>query len=159
MPYALCLALCACGFAPMESAPQTNDIFIGTISGTNGIDLRNALCAKFETDNVPGAKYTLTVNLAAPGMIMKGIQRTGDSTWQEVRIAATYTLKDDAGKELLRGSDTASESYAFVRDLVASNASYNNAVQSTISILADKISIKVNAKLSPVASRQSPVEN
>ena len=46
-------------------------------------------------------------------------------------------------KEIESSSESASESYTFVRYLVASNASYNNAVMNTIHQLSEKISMRV----------------
>ena len=154
--YALCAVLCGCSFAPMHStSPRggqdaaTRDIFIAPISGTNGIDMRNALRAKFGTDNNPTAKYSLQVNLQSPATIYKALQATGDATWQEVRLVATYVLKQSGeDEEILHATDTAAESYTFVRDLVAAQASYNNAVQSAIRVLSEKIELRVIAKLS-----------
>ena len=45
-----------------------------------------------------------------------------------------------------KGTETASESYMFVQYLVASNASYNNAVMNIIHVLAEKIGMRVNAE-------------
>lgn len=127
---------------------QTQDIYIAPISGTNGVDLRNALRASWGTDNSSMPKYTLEVNLQAPATIFKALQITGDATWQEVRMTAKYELRDtETGKVILSATDTASESYTFVSDLVAAQASYNNAVQNAISVLAGKIEARVNAKL------------
>lgn len=147
----LTIALCSCGFTPMYSDNlQTNsaDVFIAPISGTNGIDLRNNLRAQFGGGNEEaGAKYILTVDLKNPQNIYKGIQRTGDATWQEVRLTASYVLKDASGAEIIKGSETASESYTFVIDLVAANASQSNAVQNTINMLSQKISMRVGAAI------------
>ena len=149
----LLIALCACGFSPMhatrDNASSTRDIFIAPISGTNGVDLRNALRAKMNAhnDTAANAKYTLTVDLKRPETIFKALQITGDATWQEVRMTANYILTDADGNKIVSATDTASESYTFVRDLVAANASYNSAVQSTIRILSEKISTRVTAKL------------
>jgi hypothetical protein len=147
----VCLAS-ACGFAPMhapvDAGAPARDVYIAPISGTNGIDLRNALRAKFGADDESRAKYLLSVDLKVPSTVYKGLQITGDAAWQEVRLTAKYELKDAAGgKVVLDASDTSSESYAFVRDLVASQASYNNAVQSSIRILAEKIETRIGAKL------------
>ncbi|MDR0741281.1 MAG: hypothetical protein LBF28_00720, partial [Rickettsiales bacterium] len=68
-----------------------------------------------------------------------------DATWQEVQLYAGYTLAD-GGKTIAEGKESASESYTFVRYLVAANASYNNAVQNSITVLADKIGSRVIAE-------------
>lgn len=129
----------------MYSAKQpTQDIYVAPISGTNGIDLRNALNAKFGDVRDETAKYTLMVQLDEPITKYKAIQSTGDATWQEVQLRARYTLKQ-GDKEIATGRENASESYTFVRYLVAANASYNNAVQNTIKVLSDKIGTRVNA--------------
>lgn len=135
--------LTACGFTPMYSGRDL-DIYVAPINGTNGIDLRNALNAKFGDVNERDAKYTLVVSLEDPITTYKAIQATGDATWQEVQLRATYVLKTD-GKEVACGNESASESYTFVRYLVAANASYNNAVQNSITVLADKIGVRVMA--------------
>jgi len=150
----LCSMLYACGFTPMYSTDTGGgaahgDIFVAPISGTNGIDLRNALVAKFGSDiDNAAAQYKLTVNLKKPETTFKGLQITGDATWQEVRLTATYELKDaKTGTVILSATDNASESYTFVRDLVAANASYNNAIQNAVRILSEEIETRVNAKL------------
>ncbi len=145
LPFAFCLF--ACGFSPMYSADRTRaDIYVAPISGTNGIDLRNALNAKFGGDNSIGAKYRLDIKLDDPITMYKAIQSTGDATWQEVKLRASYTLTD--GKTTVaKGYESASESYTFVRYLVASNASYNNAVQNTIKVLSEKIGTRVMAEI------------
>ena len=153
MPYALCLMLFACGFRPVYDADrrlQTSlrDIYIAPVSGTNGIDLRNALRAKWGTDNSTDARYTLRINLHNPQTVLKALQITGDATWQEIRMNANYELVDnETGETILTAFDTASESYTFVSDLVAAQASYNNAVQNAIQVLAKKIETRVNARL------------
>lgn len=154
--FAICIVqitLCSCGFSPIYNydAAQslvTSDMYIAPISGTNGIELRNLLRAKFDTDNRESAQYTLRVNMGQPQTIYKAIQTTGDATWQEVRMTATYTLiETESDQVILSATDSASESYTFVRDLVAAQASYTNAVQSTLRVLSEKISTRVNAKL------------
>jgi hypothetical protein len=146
------LALCACGFSPMYSdglAQQTKFVYVAPISGTNGIDLRNSLRARFGGNNdEAAAKYTLSVDLKSPDNIYRGLQKTGDATWQEVRMTANYTLTEKSGgKVILTGAEVAAESYTFVRDLVAAQASQTNAVQNTIRLLSDKISTRVAAEI------------
>ena len=83
--------------------------------------------------------------MATPVTQYKALETTGDATWQEIVLTATYTLTAD-DKEIVKGTESASESYTFVRYLVAANASYNNAVQNTVQVLADKISARVIAE-------------
>jgi hypothetical protein len=144
--YFLALFLCACGFTPMYSGKKT-DVYVAPISGTNGIDLRNALNVKFGGMNDSNAEYKLTVKLEEPTTKYKAIQSTGDATWQEVQLQANYVLSKNE-KEIAKGREIASESYTFVRYLVAANASYNNAVQNSINILSEKIGIRVIAETS-----------
>ena len=134
----LILLLAGCGFRPMFSDNDT-DIYVAPIaSGVNGIELRNALNAHFGGQRDAGAKYTLSVVLQEPKTKYKALEATGISTWQEILLTATYTLR--AGDSVIAtGSESASESYSFVRYLVAANASYNHAVKNTITVLADKI--------------------
>ncbi len=136
----LTLLITGCGFKPMFSGQDT-DIYVEPISGINGIELRNALWAKFGGQREPGAKYTLIVNLSNPNTQYKAIERTGDAAWQEVSLTANYTLMQD-GEQIASGTEMAAESYTFVRYLVASNASYNSAVENTIGVLAEKISAR-----------------
>ena len=140
------IILCSgCGFQPMFSGQDT-DIYVAPISGINGIDLRNGLNAKFGGQkDEHTAKYKLVVNLQAPVTQYKALETTGDATWQQIILNASYVLSCD-GKEIARGKESASESYSFVRYLVAANASYNNAVQNTINVLADKISTRTIAE-------------
>lgn len=134
----------ACGFQPMFSGQDTN-IYVPPIKGINGIDLRNALNAKFGGQHDATAPYTLTVQLGEPITRYKALEQTGDATWQQIVLNANYTLSHD-GKEIASGTETASESYTFVRYLVAANASYNNAVANTIKVLADKIGTRAIAE-------------
>ena len=135
----ICVVLCAgCGFRPMFSGADT-DIYVAPISGINGIELRNALNAKFGGVHDRTAKYTLTVNLSEPYTKYKALEPTGDATWQEI------VARGDV--QIARGTESASESYTFVRYLVAANASYNNAVQNTITVLAEKIGTRAIAEL------------
>ena len=138
------LCIFGCGFTPMFSGTDT-DIYVAPISGINGIDLRNVLWAKFGGQREQNAKYTLTVMLNNPVTLYKALEQTGDASWQEVSLSATYRLSVN-GKDIATGTETASESYTFVRYLVASNASYNNAVQNTIRVLAEKISARAIAE-------------
>lgn len=140
----LFLFLASCGFVPMYSGDDT-DIYVAPISGINGIDLRNNLNAKFGGQRGPDAKYSLVVNLRTPTTRYKALERTGDATWQEIGVSASYVLSHN-GKKIASGSESASESYTFVTYLVASNASYNNAVQNTIKVLAEKISARAIAE-------------
>jgi len=140
----LILFIAACSFHPVFSGNDT-DVYVAPIMGINGIELRNALNAKFGGLHETGAKYTLVVNLNDPITQYKAFERTGDATWQEVKLTATYVLKD-GDKEIAKGTESASESYTFVRYLVASNASYNNAITNTIQILSEKIGMRVIAE-------------
>jgi hypothetical protein len=137
----LLLFLASCSFKPVFSGKDT-DVFVAPISGINGIELRNSLNASFGGAHNENAKYTLVVTLKEPHTQYKALERTGDATWQEVRLSASYVLKQ-GDKEIASGNESASESYTFVRYLVASNASYNNAVSNTIQVLSDKISMRV----------------
>lgn len=138
----LLLLLSGCGFTPMFVGNDT-DIYVAPISGINGIELRNALSAKFGGARDATAKYTLTIDLSEPVTQYKALEQTGDATWQEISMSATYDLTDtQSGRVLAHGTERASESYTFVRYLVASNASYNSAVKNSLSVLADKISVR-----------------
>ena len=138
------LLLAGCSFHPIFSEKDT-DVFVAPISGINGIELRNALNSEFGGIHDTDATYYLTVNLQEPITQYKAFERTGDATWQEVKLTASYTLKYN-DKEIAKGTESASESYTFVRYLVASNASHNNAVMNTIQVLAEKISMRVIAE-------------
>jgi len=142
----LFVLLCGCGFRPMFSGDQT-EIYVPAISGINGIELRNALNTKFGGPHSETAPYTLRVTLNNPITKYKALEPTGDATWQEVRLTATYVLEHN-GKKIASGNEVASESYTFVRYLVAANASYNNAVTNTITVLADKIGTRAIAQVS-----------
>ena len=138
----LLLCLSGCGFTPMFVGNDT-DIYVSPIKGINGIELRNSLNAKFGGARDTNAKYTLNVSLGNPVTQYKARELTGDATWQEVSLTAHYTLTETkSGRVLARGSDTASESYTFVRYLVASNASYNNAIKNSLTVLSEKISTR-----------------
>ena len=140
------LVICGCGFRPMFSG-QNTDIYVPPISGINGIELRNRLNAQFGGQHDATAPYTLTVTLGTPATQYKALETTGDATWQEISLQATYTLTH-GDETIASGTETASESYTFVRYLVASNASYNNAVQNIIQVLATKISARAIAEVS-----------
>ena len=142
----LVLMVAGCGFRPMYSDKNT-DIYVAPIrSGANGIELRNALNAKFGGQKDATAPYTLDVSLAEPSTECKALDKTGVATWQEVILTATYTLK--AGdKVIATGRETSSESYSFVQYLVAANASYNNAVSNSITVLSEKIGNRAIAEV------------
>ena len=137
----LFLVLAACSFQPVFSGNDT-DVYVAPISGINGIELRNSLNSQFGGMHEQGAKYTLTVNLKDPKTKYKAFERAGDAVWQEVKLDASYVLKQ-GDKEIASSTESAAESYTFVRYLVASNASYNNAVMNTIHQLSEKISMRV----------------
>lgn len=137
----LLLFLTACSFKPVFTGDNT-DVYVAPISGINGIELRNSLNAQFGGSHDQSAKYHLEVTLKDPSTQLKALERSGVATWQEVKLNASYVLKEN-DKIIARGTDSASESYTFVRYLVASNASYNNAVSNAINVLSDKISMRV----------------
>lgn len=129
----------------MFSDNDTNIYVAPIASGVNGIELRNALNTYFGGQRDSNAQYTLNVVLYDPTTKYKALEATGVSTWQEISLVATYTLL--AGdKVVATGRESASESYSFVRYLVASNASYNSAVQNTITVLAEKIANRAIAE-------------
>lgn len=133
------LLLSGCGFTPMYIG-NDSDIYVSPILGINGIELRNALSAKFGGARDETAKYTLTIDLSEPATQYKALEQTGDATWQEISMTAQYTLKETvSGAVLASGTERAAESYTFVQYLVASNASYNNAIKNSLTVLADKI--------------------
>lgn len=141
--YLCLLTLCACGFTPMFSGNNT-DIYVPAISGINGIELRNALNNKFGGQKEPNTPYKLVVSLQNPTTKYKALETTGSATWQEIRLTAHYVLQH-GDEQIASGTESASESYTFVRYLVAANASYNNAVANTITVLADKIGTRAIA--------------
>lgn len=141
----LFLMLTACSFKPIFSG-GTTDIYVAPISGINGIELRNSLNSQFGGMHEENAKYTLTVNLQEPVTQYKALERAGDAVWQEVRLNASYILKQ-GDKEIAHGSESAAESYTFVRYLVAANASYNNAVINAIHELSNKIGMRAIAEI------------
>lgn len=141
----LLLMVAGCSFKPVFSGDKT-DIYVAPISGINGIELRNSLNAQFGGIHEQNAKYTLTVKLSEPATQYKAFERAGDAVWQEVKLTASYVLKQ-GDKEIAASSESASESYTFVRYLVAANASYNNAVMNTIHQLSEKISMRVIAEI------------
>ena len=136
------LVLSGCGFTPMY-IDNDSDIYVLPIRGINGIELRNALNAKFGGARDASSKYTLSIDLGEPTTQYKALEQTGDATWQEISMTASFKLSETTtGKVLATGTERASESYTFVRYLVASNASYNNAVKNSLTVLADKISTR-----------------
>lgn len=137
----LFLLLTACSFKPIFSGDST-DVYVAPISGINGIELRNSLNAQFGSTHEQNAKYSLTVTLNEPITKYKAFERAGDAVWQEVKINASYVLKQ-GDNVVAQSSESASESYTFVRYLVAANASYNNAVMNAIHQLSEKISMRV----------------
>jgi len=138
------LLLCGCGFRPMFSG-NDNDIYVDKIAGISGIELRNALNAKFGGARDTNATYKLVVQLEEPSKTYKGLDTTGTATWQAIKLNAHYNLY--AGDKLIAsGNESASESYTFVNYLVAANAAYNNAVQNAVSVLANKISARAIAE-------------
>ncbi|MBO4626235.1 MAG: hypothetical protein J5679_03125 [Alphaproteobacteria bacterium] len=142
----LFLLIAGCGFVPMYSERNT-DIYVSPIqSGANGIELRNALNAKFGGQKDASAPYVLEVSLSEPITKYKALDQTGVATWQEVLLNASYTLK--AGDTVIAsGTESSSESYSFVQYLVAANASYNNAVNNTIIVLSEKIGNRAIAEV------------
>lgn len=147
----LLLMISACSFRPVFSGDKT-DVYVAPISGINGIELRNSLNAKFGGIHEQNAKYVLTVNLNEPVTQYKAFERAGDAVWQEVRLNASYVLKQ-GDKEIVSSTESAAESYTFVRYLVASNASYNNAVLNTIHQLSEKISMRVISEIQKQESK------
>ena len=141
----LFLCLASCSFKPVFSGDST-DVFVAPISGINGIELRNSLNSQFGGMHDQNAKYLLVINLKEPKTKYKALERAGDAVWQEVKLDASYTLKQ-GDTEIAHGSESAAESYTFVRYLVAANASYNNAVMNTIHQLSDKISMRVISEI------------
>ena len=135
----------ACSFKPIFSGDAT-DIYVAPISGINGIELRNSLNSQFGGMHNQNAKYSLNVNLQEPVTKYKALERAGDAAWQEVKLKASYVLKQ-GDKEIARGDEFAIESYTFVRYLVAANASYNNAVINAIHELSNKISMRAIAEI------------
>lgn len=142
--------LSACGFTPMysdnsgDSKTLEYSVNILPIPGTDGVELRNKLRSNLNPfGEAKNPDYNLQVSLSTGGRL-KGIQRTGDATWQEIIVSANYSLTDAAtGKELLKNSDAVSESYTFVENLVAANSASAAATASAIRILSDKISARV----------------
>ena len=126
---------------------SNTDIYVPVISGINGIELRNALNTKFGGQKESTAPYKLTVTLNEPQTKYKALEPTGAATWQEIKLTASYVLTA-GGETISTGAESASESYTFVRYLVAANASYNNAVANTITVLADKIGTRAIADVS-----------
>ena len=147
----LLLLLAGCSFKPVFSGDST-DIYVAPISGINGIELRNSLNSQFGGMHDQDAKYSLTVSLKEPVTKYMALERAGDAVWQEVKLNASYVLKQ-GDKEIAHGSESAAESYTFVRYLVAANASYNNAVMNTIHQLSDKIGMRVISEIQKVENQ------
>ena len=132
-----------CGFSPVSrDSSLRNDIFVDTISDTNGVMLRNALRARFTAETASSAKYVLKVNLSKTGKSYKALELSGAATWQEVRLSANCDLQKD-GKSIKKWNESSSSSYAIVRDLVAANAALADAEDNAIRILSEKIVSRV----------------
>jgi hypothetical protein len=100
----------------------------------------------WRTPNNPGAKYVLRVMLYEPVTVYKGLRRSGDATWEEVRMTAMWSLSDGE-RVIAKSTESAAESYTFVADLVSANAAKISAEQNAIRSIGDKIEQKVNAKV------------
>ncbi|MDR1027691.1 MAG: hypothetical protein LBL46_04725 [Rickettsiales bacterium] len=145
------LLLAACGWTPARREAdivraRTHDIYIAPISGTTGIDLRNFLTQAWSAAGTPGARYELSVRLGGATTIYKALDRRGNSQWEEIRVNASWKLSDN-GNKIAESSESASESYPVVSDLVAADASRSTAIQNAIRQIGMKIESKVNAKL------------
>ena len=125
---------------------NNTDVYVPAISGINGIELRNALNSKFGGQKSPDAPYKLIVSLKSPTTKYKALEQSGSATWQEIQLTANYVLQH-GDEKIATGTEVASESYTFVRYLVAANASFNNAVSNTITVLADKIGTRAIADI------------
>ncbi len=142
----------SCGFTPMYDdannvSDKTAGIFVKPIVGTNGIEMRNRLRTRLNPLGDPNpATSELTVKLNGPETIYKAIQKTGDASWMELRFTADYTLRDaKTGNVILTGSETASESYTFVQDLIAAQASQTMAETNAVRVLGDRIGTRIQA--------------
>jgi hypothetical protein len=143
--------LCSCGFAPMyENDTRENlsySVDILPIAGVDGIELRNRLKSELNPFGEPeNPKYKLHIDFKTDESF-KGIQKTGDASWQEIDVRATFKLSDNAGKELFSSRESVSESYPFVDNLISSNAAKKGAVDAAIKVLSEKISFKVKVFL------------
>jgi LPS-assembly lipoprotein len=130
---------------------------INPISGTDGIELRNKLRVQLNPFGEPANPlYVLTVKFLPRQNILKGIQRTGDATWQEIRISVSFDLADaETGKKILSGSDSVSESYTFVQNLVAADSAAASATGSALRILSEKVGARVKVF---IQSREAAAE-
>ena len=78
---------------------------------------------------------------------LEGIATIGDDRSHEI------VARLGGDEEIAHGTETAAESYTFVRYLVAANASYNNAVMNTIHQLAEKISVRAITEIQQMGNQ------
>ncbi|MDR2685970.1 MAG: hypothetical protein LBB23_04325 [Rickettsiales bacterium] len=139
----------ACGWTPLYSTGEKNQleypVHIKAIAGAEGVVLRNRIRTELNPFGEPNdPRYTLAVKLNPRAETYKGIQRTGDATWQEIRITASFDLIDSvSGKAVLSDSAEVSESYTFVQNLIAANSASEAATSSALRILSEKISMRI----------------
>jgi LPS-assembly lipoprotein len=163
----ICFLVAACGFHPMYGAradkPQVmaalNDVAIENIPDRHGQILRNDLIDRmYETGRPQAPKYHLTATIKGTEEGL-GILENAVTTLTELTVTVTYTLTDQNGKEIVKGTAHSITSYNQIAEQYATLAAENDAYQRTLNEVANQIVNRLSLYFSEGALTTTPDAN
>lgn len=140
------LLLGGCGFRPIYGGGVGGDVGedlasveIGLIGDRVGQQLRNELMDRFYTAGRPvAADYRLDTVLAISEATL-AFRKDTTAARAEVRMTATYLLKDQAGAVAFRGLSQSSAGYSILTDQYGTLVNEMDAYDQAVEQLADDI--------------------
>ncbi|HSK41978.1 MAG TPA: LPS assembly lipoprotein LptE [Arenibaculum sp.] len=144
--FLLLLLLGGCGFRPIygggtggDVAQDLANVEIGLIREQVGQQLRNELMDRFYTVGRPAAAdYRLDTALAVTEAKL-AFRKDTTAARAEVRMTATYLLKDRAGAVAFRGLSRSSAGYSILTDQYGTLVNERDAYDQAVERLADDI--------------------
>jgi LPS-assembly lipoprotein len=142
--------LCAaCGFRPLYGSGGANSrvlasIFVEPAADTGAYELRNTLIDLLDSDGTSGGKayrLALTYNRTSQGI---ALQNDATITRYNDTLTVNYILRDAAGKELTRGTETNLSPYTVVQSPYATLVAQREADKRSAQEIAERIRINLS---------------
>lgn len=148
------LLLGGCGFQPVygtrnavtgtEAGAELTKVKIGNISDRSGQYLRNALVDRMQpAGGQVEPAYRLDVALSET-LVNFGIQQDSTATRGQLRLAGTYSLKDNSGKVLLTETIRSSPAFNILESEFGTVLSSEDARQRGLRQMADEITARLS---------------
>lgn len=144
---AVCLMLAACGFSPIygnhDSKPlvhsSLNNVAIANIPDRQGQKLRNHLIDRMYASGRPAQPEAVLSVVLSSTLADLGIQKDATTTRSQLNMWASYSLRTQDGKELLKGKAHSVVGYSKLSAQYGTLAAEENAIDRALNEVGEQI--------------------